>query len=441
MLVPRTCLPDLLLAMKQVSSSSDVLLVEGARQVGKTTVIRMALKELGQSYHEINLEEDLLLREEIKRTEDFNQFKLLLSAHLGLKDTDETWIFIDEAQECQQLGRYVRFLKEKWSKCKFILSGSSMKRLFPKDTRIPVGRIHKFLITPFNFREFLLATKKNALVELINKFRGDKEISAFEHKLLLTEYDNFLEVGGLPEVIKAFEGKLNYQRVRLSLLLAQRDDFIGKEKFEKSYLFEPALKGVANNLGYPSKNTQISDNNRDAKEIVSLLERWYLVYTIEQRSLNVTSNFHPKRYLYDLGTVQELRSIPFPKLSLLNTADKVSRSQLGGLIENSFVCNFISVFGILHNIQGWKKSSQGAEVDFIWRKDKKALPIEIKSSLKFSRRSLKGVELFLDASKQDIGFVVSAAPFKKLTLGKRQLYNLPVYLAEPLVIDSLVKSY
>ncbi len=110
--------------------NKNVLLVEGARQVGKTRMVAHALQQTDKPSIEINLERDRRIRSAIDECVDFKDFEELLADRIGFHGDGGQVLFIDEAQESETLGSYVRFMKESWSRASVILSGSSLSRLF-----------------------------------------------------------------------------------------------------------------------------------------------------------------------------------------------------------------------------------------------------------------------------------------------------------------------
>lgn len=100
-------------------------------------------------------------------------------------------LFIDEAQESMALGRFVRFMKEDRPCATVILSGSTLRRLFRKDTRYPVDRVKNLVLGPFSFSEYLTAVGKTALAaDVLNP---DVRFDSHQHDLLLGLFDAFLE--------------------------------------------------------------------------------------------------------------------------------------------------------------------------------------------------------------------------------------------------------
>lgn len=416
------------------ADSTSVILIDGARQVGKTTLIASLLSQDPRPSISINLEEDLVFRNKIDQSKSFEEFQKLLMLYYQFNDNHKQILFIDEAQESEKLGSYVRFMKEKWKNTRTILTGSSMTRLFRKKQRIPVGRYRTVTVYPFSFLEFLSAIKKGLLREEIEQFAETLRISPLIHKEILTCYDLYLKIGGLPEVVMTFAENGDYKNLREVILTSQKEDFIRRSTIDEQMLFQQGLKGIANHLGSPAKYTHISESSHQGKVIVEQLLLWHLAHEIEQKGINSTSQFLPKRYLYDLGVAQDLRNMPFPELSLLNTLNSSLRTQLGGLCEMAVLLNMLSSGPINGKIASWKKgSTDSPEVDFIWQ----GIPIEVKAALKVSKRNFSAVQRYLEQSEQDFGVVVSAAPYERFKVNKHTLLNLPIYLVSPDLILNL----
>ena len=429
------------------NSSREVIIVEGARQVGKSTLIESVLEKVKKedfNYKviQINLETDLITLKEFDSTKSFEEFEIYLKTRFDFSDEEKSILFIDEAQESEVLGAYVRSFKEKWKNAKVVLSGSSMRRLFREDQRVPVGRYKTLLITPLSFVEFLEARKKDSLLELIEEinlsnYQDSKFNSEFVHRLFLEELDIYLQIGGMPAVVQEYVNQGDWRRKRLDILLSQEDDFIRRSKKINKELFNAGLRGIANNIGSSSKYTHISGKLIDARRVVQTLIEWKLVFEVQQRGNATTSTFYPKRYIYDIGIAQDLRLHPFPTISIIETLSSVLRTPLGGLIENALLLQLINQPDV-YEISGWKNSSdENKEIDFVVRTDK-LLPIECKASLKVSERNFYGVNEYLKISSLQTGFVVSLAPLKEFVKDDKKLVNLPFHFAKASFMKELV---
>lgn len=428
-------------------TSGKVLLVSGARQVGKTTLVKGFAGELQQfrKVISINLETDRLFLHRLDQVRSFADFLELMSLDFGFDDSRPQLLVIDEAQESAQLGSFVRQLKEDLKKTMTILTGSSMTRLFRTEQRIPVGRFERLRLHPLSFYEYLKAQQNprlgSRLQEMIQQPAALKDLSPVLHQAFLERVDNWLESGGLPAAVGAFIKGGDHHTLCDTILASQEEDFVRKTSLSDKALFLQGLRGVANNLGSSSKYTHVHEQYEAARKLIEQLEDWHLVHQVEQKGIASTSQFFPKRYLYDLGIAQRVRNMPFPRLSLLSTADLALRTQLGGLFENAVLLNLMSFANGYPVVSSWKKkSSLDVEVDFIWRVGNSLIPIECKAALKVTPRSFSSLRQYAKESGQNFGILVSAAPYSEIHEDKLCLINIPIYAAVPDLILSLVNS-
>lgn len=424
-----------------------VLLVEGARQVGKTFLIESFLKDVNErAVISLNLEKDRVLRRQLDELIEFEDFEALLLRHYDFRPDANQILFIDEAQESPTLGSFVRFMKERWSRSTVILTGSSMTRLFGEG-RVPVGRVEYLRVFPFSFREFLRAQEKE--ISLDQAFKRARQNTGPQdplvHEELLDLYDNYLTVGGLPEVVKSFvagEDPESQARLRMEIYLSQQDDFYRKQPAIKSHLFDDAITAIARSVGLPFSLTNVTQNHRDAKEIMTLLEAWHLALCCRQESLTpTTTSFHPKYYLYDVGLIKQLRESVQPKLSLKGTTAPTLRTNLGGLVEAAIFLSLQNGKGFLDSVVGWKKGPKHQiEVDFVIKSRGNPIPIEVKVARRFGPQHGTNVRHFLREAGLQTGIVVSTAPFEKAVQDELSVINVPVYLAEPDFIREIASN-
>ena len=116
--------------------------------------------------------------------------------------------------------------------------------------------------------------------------------------------------------------------------------------------------------------------------------------------------------------------------SFSTAKDSATRTALGGLVENAIYLEMQQGKKFLNEISGWRKSTRdGVEVDFIYKLDRKTVPIEVKCSDKIDRRKFAGMKLYLQKSNQQLGIYVSTAPYEVIYEDGLTITNLPVYLA------------
>lgn len=199
------------------SSSNKVLLIDGARQVGKTYIIRYVGEELYKNFIEINMIEDSLkdrLFEGVKTVEDFYfQVSMLAGNKMGQKE--DTLIFIDEIQAYPHLLTLLKFLSQD-GRFTFIASGSLLGVTLSQTTSIPMGSIRKVRMFPLDFEEFLYANGFNEMTIsfLRKKYENEEALDEAAHNKVMELFRKYLLVGGLPEAVNSYIQNQNIVLVR-----------------------------------------------------------------------------------------------------------------------------------------------------------------------------------------------------------------------------------
>ena len=199
------------------SDSKKILLIDGARQVGKTYIIRHVGKKLFENYIEINMVEDFMgerLFSNIKTIEDF-YLQVSMLAGDKMKKKDNTLIFIDEIQAYPHLLTMLKFLSDD-NKFTFIASGSLLGVTLSQTTSIPMGSIRKVRMFPLDFEEFLYANGMNEHVisSMRKKFLQSEALEEAMHNKIMDLFRKFLLVGGLPDAVNEYLQTKNIQSVR-----------------------------------------------------------------------------------------------------------------------------------------------------------------------------------------------------------------------------------
>lgn len=200
-----------------ISDTEKILLIDGARQVGKTYIIRYAGKKLFDNYIEINMLEDSIgnrLFENVRTVEDFYLQVSMIDGG-KLKQKENTLIFIDEIQAYPQLLTLLKFLSQD-GKYTYIASGSLLGVTLSETTSIPMGSIRKVRMFPLDFEEFLYANGMNEQVVsfLKDKFEKLEPLDESMHNRIMDLFRKYLLVGGLPDVVNTYIETKNINRVR-----------------------------------------------------------------------------------------------------------------------------------------------------------------------------------------------------------------------------------
>lgn len=199
------------------SGSQKILLVDGARQVGKTFIIRHVGQKLFPNYIEINMIEDSLGERLFANTRTVEDFYLQVSMLAGdrMKGKGDTLIFIDEIQAYPHLLTLLKFLSQD-NQFTYIASGSLLGVTLSETTSIPMGSIRKVRMYPLDFEEFLYANGMNALVvsSMRKKYERLEALEESMHSKMMDLFRKYLLVGGLPDAVQTYLETKNIQRVR-----------------------------------------------------------------------------------------------------------------------------------------------------------------------------------------------------------------------------------
>ena len=199
------------------SDLKKILLIDGARQVGKTYIVRHVGKRCFENFIELNMVEDSLgdrLFANVKTIEDFYlQVSMLEGAKM--KEKKNTLIFIDEIQVYPHLLTLLKFLAQD-DKFTYVASGSLLGVTLSQTTSIPMGSIRKVRMFPLDFEEFLYANGMNTLVisSMRKKFERLEALDESMHNKMMDLFRKFLLVGGLPDAVNSYLAEKNIQSVR-----------------------------------------------------------------------------------------------------------------------------------------------------------------------------------------------------------------------------------
>ena len=199
------------------SNSKKILLIDGARQVGKTYIIRYVGQKLFENFIEINMVEDLLGNRLFANTMTVEDFYLQVSRLAGskMKRKANTLIFIDEIQAYPHLFTLLKFLSQD-DKFTFIASGSLLGVTLSQTTSIPMGSIRKVRMFPLDFEEFLYANgvNKTVISAMRKKFEKLETLDESMHEKMMDLFRKYLLVGGLPDAVNSYLAEKNIQTVR-----------------------------------------------------------------------------------------------------------------------------------------------------------------------------------------------------------------------------------
>lgn len=208
---------EVLIEAHLTSDSQKILLIDGARQVGKTYLIRYVGQKLFENFIEINLVEDSLGDRLFAETRTVEDLYLQISMLAGerMKQKENTLIFLDEIQAYPHLLTLLKFLSQD-GKFTFIASGSLRGVTLSQTTSIPMGSIRKVRMFPLDFEEFLYANgmSRMAVSAMRKKFEKREALDEATHNKMMDFFRKYLLVGGLPDAVNSYLSDHNIQLVR-----------------------------------------------------------------------------------------------------------------------------------------------------------------------------------------------------------------------------------
>ncbi|MBN2779064.1 MAG: ATP-binding protein [Bacteroidales bacterium] len=428
------------------------LVLRGARQVGKTTII----KDFAQLYkYKIFLN--------LEKADDFAFFErysdvktlvdaLLLKNNIRFVDISDTILFIDEIQESPEAISILRYFYEDFPQLSVIAAGSLLEHAMRKVKSFPVGRITYLYLHPLNFPEFLKAIGQTRLLDKLNEI----PISKTAHPLLIEAFNKYAIVGGMPEVVKNYIVKDNMADlapVYESIWETYKNDI---EKYASGETNANVIKHIVNvahlffddrikfqnfgNSNYRSREVGEAFRSLDAAKIIQL------IYPTTALNSPIIPDLKksPRLQFLDIGILNNELGIQEELLAI----DDLNALYKGALIPQIIFQELLSLNQTTYKKPSFwvrEKTQASAEVDIVLTHKNMIIPIEIKSG---TTGSLKSLHQFVDRAEHNYAVRIYAGEFridKSVTPSGKPylLMNIPYYLGTMLknYISYFVKNY
>lgn len=291
------------------SDSNKVLVVDGARQIGKSFIIRHVGKKLFENYIEVNMEADKLGDKIFAEAKTVKDFYLAVSVLAGdrMKDKSDTLVFIDEIQAYDHMLTLLKFLKED-NKFSYIASGSLLGVTLMNTSSVPIGSIELKQMYPLDFEEFLIANGVGSLVleTMQNCFDENKSLPDVLHAKILDLFKKYLIVGGLPDAVNTFVEHQNIMLIRK----IQEDIYtlygIDASRYEKDHTrlkLQRIYKMIPSNL-----------ENKKKRMVVTEIEG--------KKGKRMTDYEDEFDYLISAGVALEVKAVSQPTYPLIENSGK-----------------------------------------------------------------------------------------------------------------------
>ncbi len=407
------------------------LILEGARQVGKTWAVEQFAKEHYQDIAYINFEEEKALRDIFKQ--DFDAERILRTIRAFTSSPcipEKTLIFLDEIQEAEGGLTALKYFCERQRDQHLIVAGSLLGIELHRGTSFPVGKVNWLKMYPMSFFEFLEAMDQTSLAEAVKN--KDWDVVKFAHNKLIDWLKQYYVVGGMPEVVAKYAQKGTLEQVRKlqnDILKDYEKDFSKHAPKELVPRIEQIWHSLPRQLARENKKFLFGLVKEGARaREYELALKWlqdsgllYQIFNVTKPGLPLKSYIDDKAfkiYTHDVGLLGALSELP-PQ-TLLYGSDIFVEFK-GALTEQYVLQELIPHYTPYY----WAKPKSTQEVDFLVQKENSILPIEAKSEENLKAKSLK---TFMEEQKISHALKLSTRPYCL----QPNITNLPLYAVSTL---------
>ena len=402
------------------------MVLKGARQVGKTWL----MKEFGKNYYKsfvyFNFDEEDELKSIFETNKNPQRIIELLSMIAGEKIHPlDTLVIFDEVQECPEALNALKYFKEKANEYHVIAAGSLLGTLLAKPKSYPVGMVNLLDIFPLTFEEFLEATDAPlfAYYEGIHK---EQQIEEIFHNRLLEAYNNYLIIGGMPECVSSWlkhKDPAKIAQIQRELIEAYENDFSKHNGKVNSGRILMVFRSIVTQLAKSNEKfmygaVREGARARDFEEAIE----WLVSAGMLNRIYNVSKLEHPlsafdkldqfKLFLFDTGLLKQMAGIDNSAILLKSTYQFK-----GQLTENYVLQQLRGQFDVMPRYF----SSRNGEIDFVLQYGMDIIPVETKGGEDKSALTFK--KYVADNHPQ------YAVRFSKMGYRKDgNITNIPLYL-------------
>lgn len=440
------------------------LLLRGARQVGKTTLVREFAGNHNLDLLEINLERHLYL-DDIFKTTNIPKICMEIEALLGKSFSGENkLLFLDEIQATPNAIMALRYFLEDKPELPVVAAGSLLDfTLADHSFSMPVARIEYLHLYPLTFFEFLSALSLND-AKILTTIATDNPPTETIHRKLLDRLREYFFVGGMPEAVKTFQVSGSLKEVvpvHRAIINTYIDDFAKYARRQDLILLQKVFNYIPRNLGNKVKYSNIDRDNRAAKvkDAIQLLTKARVCNQVFHSNCNkpplhadIDENKYKLLFL-DIGLANYVCGLDWTAISAMDERNLVNE---GGLAEQ-FIGQHLVDFNLglePPRLHYWirEKKTANAEVDYVLSEETLIFPVEVKAG---KSGSLKSIHHFIHNKKRRLAIRFDLNPpsvqqvHVLVPTGEKSeevsfvLYSLPLYAVSNLqrIVELLRKSF
>lgn len=403
------------------------LVIRGARQVGKTWLMR----EFGQTCYDhfvyFNFDEEDELKSIFETNKNPQRIVELLSMVAGEKILPgETLIIFDEVQECPEALNTLKYFKEKANDYHVIAAGSLLGTLLAQPKSYPVGMVNLLDLYPLTYDEFLEATDP-ALYAYYENIQKDQPIEDIFHNRLLDAYNNYLIIGGMPECVTSwvnYKDPARVSQIQRELIEIYENDFSNHNGKVNSGRILMVFRSIVSQLAKSNEKfiygaVRQGGRARDFEEAIE----WLVSAGMLNRVYNVSKMEHPlsafdkldqfKLFLFDTGLLKHMAGIDNSAILLKN-----DYQFKGPLTENYLLQQLRGQF----EVEPRYFSTKNSEIDFVLQNGMEIIPVEVKGGEDKSAPSFKR---YVSEHHPEYALRFSKRGYRK----DGEITNIPLYLA------------
>lgn len=416
------------------SKNRKPLLIRGARQVGKTWLMKTFGQEEYNQFAYVNFEQNKRLKSIFEDDFDIERIIIALQIETGITiQSENTLIILDEIQEAKGALTSLKYFRENAPQYHIISAGSLLGVALNKHTSFPVGKVDFMDLYPLSFPEYLEAMEEKPLLDLLES-KDWKLIKTFNtrYKELLKQY---YYVGGMPEVVFSFKQNKDFDKVRIlqkQILGAYEQDFSKHAPNEIVPRIRMLWNSIPAQLAKENKKFIYGAIRKGARaKEYELAMSWLidcgLIHKVSRttkpgmplKAYEDTSAF--KLFMVDIGLLGAMVDMD---VKTLLEGNKVFEEFKGSLTEQFVLQQLVTNHDLA--VYYWSAENATSEIDFLIQYSGQIIPIEVKAEENLQAKSLK---LFCEKYKPEYAIRASMSDYRK----EDWLTNLPLYAINELI--------
>lgn len=417
--------------IRQQIDRGNIVILIGARQVGKTCILKLLIEEIkknrtGNGIFYFDLEKEELL-------EIFQSYRSLMD-WLKLQGADlkkENYLFIDEFHYIPNPTKIFKIIHDDFPNLKVIATGSSSLEISSKVKEALTGRKRIFKIYPLSFAEFL-EFKKSPQKDIFVHFLKDSKLKLVEPILseFIREWEEFVLFGGYPKVALTLGQEEKAKELEEIYNSYVQKDIKAFLKIDNVLAFNKLVKILAVQIGSLANLSQIGAPLTIARDTleryVYVLENTFIAKILPPFFTNKTKEITKmgKIFFYDVG-LRNFSIKDFKELDL--------RLDKGALIENTVFTELTKSLSVFEDLHFWRTQAK-TEVDFVLVNKKEIIPMEVKYQPFKTRKIPSGLKAFIENYHPKRAFVLTKNLTDKINFHSCQITFLPVFMCSTITV-------